>query len=171
MGLCAAPVHGHLGNDLVETMFALVCQFQFQAAVHGSQTFHDTLLCVRLQYQHKLLHSSEALSRYMLWRHHRQKPQPSPHTPPNEEKGGRLLGERGEGLGSNTAKAGEKETNINAVMRRGGRRKGGWERENKHAAGPEHSYTLQYSIVMNENQEDMNENISEWCFLKAKPKS
>lgn len=43
------------------------------------------------------LNSSEAVSRYMLWRHHRQKPQPSPHTAPNDKRAG-SLGE-GEGLG------------------------------------------------------------------------
>lgn len=53
------------------------------------------------------MNSSEAVSRYMLWRHHRQKPQPSPHTAPNDKRAG-SLGE-GEGLGGNTAKREEME--------------------------------------------------------------
>lgn len=34
------------------------------------------------------LYSSEAVSRYTLWRHHWLKPQPSPHTAPNDKREG-----------------------------------------------------------------------------------
>lgn len=39
----------------------------------------------------------EAVSRYTPWSHHRQKPLPSPHTPPNDKWGG-SPGEGGEGV-------------------------------------------------------------------------
>lgn len=50
-------------------------------------------------------YSSEAVSRYMLWRHRWLKPQPSAHTAPNDKRAG-SLGE-GEGCRGVTAKRGQ----------------------------------------------------------------
>lgn len=67
----------------------------------------------------------------MLWRHHRQKPQPSPHTAPNDKRAG-SLGE-GEGLGGNTAKREEMEGGKEGDKHSEGRGEGrdaGWGEQN-----------------------------------------
>lgn len=87
--------------------------------------------------------SSEAVSRYTLWRHHRQKPQPSPHTAPNDKRAGRLR--EGEGFEGSTAKREEGRESreeagrgINTVRRRGEERV---DRERKHTQQEESTHT------------------------------